>query len=125
MRVRLPASLLLSLVVFVMSGAAAPMASMQATVDVSTFIAAFQSGAAKKYVGTIVRGMGQNFHGLSAAPLKPGQPRQYAQTVTLGAMSADHKIVKIATKDEFLAAERDERTIALWLTGPGVPAGAT
>jgi hypothetical protein len=125
MRVRVLAAALLSVVVFGISGQAMPAATMQATVDVTTFITAFESGAAKKYVGSIVRGSGQNFHGLSAAPLQPGQPRQYAQTVTLGAMTSAHKIVPITTKDQFLAAERDEHTIAIWLTGPAVPRGAT
>lgn len=124
MRVRVPASLLLSFASFIIPGAAST-ASMQATVDVSTFIAAFQSGNATKYVGNVVRGTGLNFHGLSVAPIKPGEPRLYAQTVTLGAMTPDHTIAKIATKDEFLAAEREERTIAVWLTGSGVPRGAT
>ena len=125
MRVRVLATLLVTIAVFDLPGRTASASPIQATVDVMTFITAFQSGNARKYVGTIVRGTGQNFHGLSAAPLKPGQPRQYAQTVTLGAMTPDHKIKQLATKDEFLAAERDERTLALWLTGPDVPRGAT
>src|SRR6185295_9546137 len=109
MRVRVPAALLLTLGVLGLPGRATSAAPMQASVDVMTFITAFQAGAAKKYVGTIVRGSGQNFHGLSVAPLRAGQPRQFAQTVTLGAMMPDKKIAPIATQDAFLAAERDER----------------
>ena len=124
MRVRGPATLLLTLSVFGIPGRATSAAPVQSTVDVMAFITAFESGTAKKYVGTIVRGSGQNFHGMSAAPLKAGQPQQFAQTVTLGAMTPARKIAPIATKDEFLAAERDERTLALWLTGPEVPRGA-
>lgn len=97
----------------------------QSTVDVMTFIAAFEAGNATKYIGAVVRGSGQNFHGMSAARPTPGKPQEFAQTVTIGAMTADHKVAKIVTKDEFLAADRDERTVAIWLTGPGVPRGAT
>ena len=125
MRIRLLVTLLLTVGVFELPGRATSATPIQATVDVVTFITAFQSGNARKYVGTVVRGSGQNFHGMSAAPLRPGQPQQFAQTVTLGARTPDRKIQPLATKDEFLAAERDERTLALWLTGPDVPRGAT
>jgi len=125
MRGRVLATLLFALGVFGIPGRLISAAPSQATVDVMTFMTAFQSGAAKKYVGSIVRGSGQNFHGLSVTPVKPGAPRQYAQTVTLGAMAPDHKIAPITTQDQFLASERNERTVAIWLTGPEVPRGAT
>lgn len=96
------------------------------TVDPMTFMAAFQAGDAKNYVGAIVQGAGQNFHGMGAVRRAPGEPLAYTYSITIGRLGADgKKIEPIATLAEFEAAEKDSKTVVLFLAGPNLRAGAS
>ena len=90
-------------------------------VDAVTFATAFKAGRADQYKNRQVSGSGASFHGPITERIADGTTR-VSLVITLGAATPDGRLNLIRTWDDFVAAERERTTLAVALTGQGLPA---
>jgi hypothetical protein len=92
-------------------------------VDAVTFATAFKGGSADQYKNRQVSGSGLSVHGPISERIADGSTRT-SLVVTLGAAAPDGRMNLIRTWDDFVAAERERRTLVVALSGPALPAPA-
>lgn len=89
-------------------------------VDAVPFALAFRAGKADVFKGKQISGAGTSFHGVITERLADGSTR-ISLVITLGAVDPLGKLAPLATRDDFVAAERARTTLVVALSGPNLP----
>jgi hypothetical protein len=92
-------------------------------VDAVTFALAFRDGKAEQYKNMQISGSGVSFHGAITEKVADGSTRT-SLVMTLGSADAG-KLTLLNNWDDFVAAERERRTLVVALSGPDLPSASS